>query len=207
MQTESIVYIVDDNEGVRKAMSLLMKSAGYISKLYASAQEFLDNYNASRPGCVLLDVRMPGMSGLELQERLSSDNIGIPVIIMTGHGDIDMAVHAMKNGARDFIEKPFRNQKVLEVIQRCLTEESVRWQKIEKYTHDLDRLSQLTRREHEIMQLLVDGIMNKRIASTLDISVRTVEGHRANIFNKLQIKTLPELVNLGFIKKCVDCDK
>ena len=204
MQTEGIVHIVDDDEGVRKAVSLLMKSAGYISKLYASAQEFLDNYNASHAGCILLDVRMPGMTGLELQNKLSSYNIHSPVIIMTGHGDVAMAVQAMKNGARDFIEKPFKNQYVLEIIQQCLTEESVRRQNMEQDAYVLNMLAQLTPREREIMQLLVDGNVNKKVASKLDISVRTVETHRASIFKKLQIKTLPELVRMVLLENEVN---
>ena len=204
MQTDGVVYIVDDDEGIRNALSLRMKSAGYISSLYASAQEFLDNFKPSHPCCVLLDVRMPSMSGLDLQKRLSSDNIHIPVIIMTGHGDVGMAVQAMKNGARDFFEKPFRNQEVLEVIQACLTEEAGRRKKSEKHALALEMLAQLTSREREIMQSLVDGNPNKKVASKLGISIRTVEVHRASIMKKLQVKTLPELVRLALLENGVD---
>lgn len=193
---EPIVYIVDDDEGMRNALSLLMKTKGYHSRVCASAHEFLDVYERSRPGCLLLDVRMPEISGLELQKRLATEGASISTIIMTGHADVGMAVQAMKNGARDFIEKPFRNQEVLEVIHACLTEETMKHQDREKHAQAVKVLSQLTSREREVVQLLTEGKVNKQVATELDISVRTVEAHRANIMKKLQVKTLPELVRL-----------
>ena len=196
MSAEPIVYIVDDDEGMRKALSLLMKTKGYQARVCASAYEFLDVYERSRPGCLLLDVRMPEMSGLELQKRLVTESAKISIIIMTGHADVDMAVQAMKNGARDFIEKPFRNQEVLEVIHSCLTEETVKHENREKHDSALKALGQLTPREREVAQLLAQGKVNKQVANTLDISVRTAEAHRANIMKKLQVKTLPALVRL-----------
>lgn len=204
MPTRPIVYIVDDDEGMRKALSLLMKTKGYHSRVCASAHEFLDTYERSRPGCLLLDVRMPEMSGLELQKRLVAEAVNISTIIMTGHADVGMAVQAMKNGARDFIEKPFRNQDVLEVIQNCLAEETEKDKDREKHAQALKALAQLTPREREVMQLLAEGKVNKQVATELDISVRTVEVHRANIMKKLHVKTLPALVRLVLLESDVD---
>lgn len=200
MPAESIVYIVDDDEGMRKALSLLMKTKGYHSRVCASAHEFLDVYDRSRPGCLLLDVRMPEMSGLELQKRLATEAASISTIIMTGHADVGMAVQAMKNGARDFIEKPFRNQDVLEIIHNCLTEETVKHQDRERHARALKALAQLTPREREVVDLLVEGKVNKQVATELDISVRTAEAHRANIMKKLQVKALPALVRLVLLE-------
>jgi two-component system response regulator FixJ len=199
MQKKAMIHIVDDDEGVRKALSLLMKSAGHDSSLYASAEKFLDEFHYSQPCCIFIDVRMPGMSGLELQKKIAALNNAPAVIILTGHGDIDMAVQAMKDGAMDFITKPFQNQKVLDVIQKVMALEVVKWSAKEKQSKIIQKLVQLTPRERQIMQLLVDGNVNKQMASKLDISVRTVEKHRARIMEKLQVKTLAELVHLALL--------
>jgi FixJ family two-component response regulator len=199
-----IIYIVDDDEGMRKALSLLMKTKGYHSHACASAYEFLDAYERSRPGCLLLDVRMPEMSGLELQKRLVTEAIKISTIIMTGHADVGMAVQAMKNGARDFIEKPFRNQDILEVIQNCLADETKKDMVRERHEQDLKALAQLTPREREVMKLLAEGKVNKQVATELDISVRTAEVHRANVMRKLHVKTLPALVRLVQLESDVE---
>ena len=204
MSAEPIVYIVDDDEGIRKALSLLMKTKGYQSRVCASAHEFLNVYEKSRPGVLLLDVRMPEISGLELQKRLATESVEISTIIMTGHADVDMAVQAMKNGARDLIQKPFRNQEVLEVINTCLTEEMIKHRHKEKRTQALEALAQLTHREREVAQLLAKGKVNKQVAKALDISVRTAEAHRANIMKKLQVKTLPELVHLVMLERKIE---
>lgn len=200
MSAETIVYIVDDDEGIRKALSLLLKSSGHKTKPCATAQEFLENFDPSTPGCMLLDIRMPGMSGLELQERLKSYNIHIPVIIMTGHGDISMAVKAMKNGARDFIEKPFANQRVLDAVNKGLAEFTESWQLQEDQRDTNERLAQLTPREREVMDLLLEGKLNKQVAAKLFISVRTVERHRLNGMKKLKIRSLMELANMMLVK-------
>ena len=204
MSTEPIVYIVDDDEGLRIALNLLMKTKGYHSRPCASALEFLDAYDRSRPGCLLLDVRMPEMSGLELQERLAAEAAKISTIIMTGHADVGMAVQAMKNGARDFIQKPFQNQELLDVIHICLTEDTAQQMDREKHAHALKMLAQLTPREHEVMQLLAEGKVNKQVAAKLDISVRTAEAHRSHIMKKLQLKTLPDLVRLMLLENEAD---
>ena len=200
MTTEPVVYIVDDDEGIRVALSLLMKTKNYHSRACASAHEFLNVYERSRPGCLLLDVRMPEMSGLELQEKLADEAANISTIIMTGHADVSMAVQAMKNGARDFIEKPFRNQQLLDLIQVCLTEDMAQQMDRVKHAYALEMLAQLTPREREVMQLLAEGNVNKQVAKKLNISVRTAEAHRSHIMKKLQLKTLPDLVRLALLE-------
>lgn len=196
MTTEVVVYIVDDDEGVRKALSLLMKTSGYRSRSCASAQEFLDCYDRVTPACLLLDVRMPGMSGMELQQKLAEEDIYAPIIFMTGHADVTMAVKAMKHGAYDFIEKPFSNDELLQRVDVCLGLVRAERDKVTKGSLRGYKLSELSPREHEIALELVNGRLNKQIAATLGISVRTVEVHRANIMRKLQIRTLPELTRL-----------
>lgn len=198
MSDKPVVYIVDDDEGIRKALILLMKTNGLKYQACASASEFLELYDVSKTGCLLLDVRMPGMSGLELQEQLTSNHIILPVIIMTGHADVSMAVQAMRNGAKDFIEKPFKNQDVLDAVQCCISEAAIQYEIVEKQTKNNELLALLTRREKQVMHLLVDGNANKKIAEKLNISVRTVDIHRANIMKKLNIKNLVELVHMVF---------
>ena len=199
MQAEPTVYIVDDDAPVRSALQLLMKAAGLNAKLYATAQEFLDSISPSARGCLLLDVRMPGMDGLELQKRLAAQNIGLPVILMTGHGDVEMAVRAMKAGAADFIEKPFNNQALLDRVRQCLTYCDEHQNIEEQRAKASERLARLSAREREIMYLLIAGKQNKLIAADLDISVRTVEAHRAKIMEKLHAKTLPEIMRIALL--------
>ena len=196
MPIKPTIYIVDDNEGVRGALSLLLRTAGYATKSFAGAQQFLAEFDPSAPGCLLLDVRMPGMSGLELQQWLSSRDIHIPVIIMTGHGDIAMAVQAMKDGASDFIEKPFLNQRVLDAVHKGVKDLLNRLQQAEQCQQIQQRFAQLTPREHQVMTLLLDGKLNKQVADNLNISVRTVERHRLNFMEKLQARSLMEVAKL-----------
>ncbi|MEJ2345901.1 MAG: response regulator transcription factor [Gammaproteobacteria bacterium] len=197
MQSDAIVYIVDDDEPIRKSLSLLMKSGGYRPVPCASAQEFLDRFDSQSPGCVVLDVRMPGMSGLELQQLLTDRGSPVPVIIMTGHGDVGMAVRAMKAGARDFIEKPFDNQVLLDRIEEALADAEQQQRRDEELGAARARLDLLTPRERQTMELLVSGKLNKQVAADLNISVRTVESHRAKIMDKLQVRSLSELVRLS----------
>lgn len=196
MSAKAIIYIVDDDEGIRRSLTLLMKSSGYPSQACSSAEEFLDCYQSKIPGCLLLDVRMPGMNGLELQQRLVDDAIHLPVIFMTGHGELPMAVKAMKLGAHDFIEKPFANDDLLAIVDTCIGQGLKVWNGDDDAYERQARLSVLSPREREIALELVDGKQNKQIASSLDISVRTVEAHRAKIMKKLQLRTLPELTRL-----------
>lgn len=201
MRSEGIVYIVDDEEPVRKALSLLMRSEGIESKAYASAQEFLDDYDADRPSCLVLDVRMPEMNGLELQDVLISKSVHIPICFITANGDIPMTVRAMKGGAREFFEKPFNNQVLLNKIQEYLEKEIVKRQEQRTQSDTEKRLASLTPREREVTELLIKGMRNKHIAAELQISTRTVESHRAQIMRKLGLKTVSELVHVSLSRK------
>lgn len=199
IKSKPAVYIVDDDDAIRKALKLLMKSAGLEAEVHASAKSFLDSYEGCVCGCLLLDVRMPGMSGLELQKLLVNQQINIPVIIMTGHGDIAMAVQTMKDGAFDFIEKPFDNQALVERVQAALEQASDAESRDSHREEVLSRFARLTPREREIMDSLVGGKRNKVIAAELGISTRTVEAHRAKIMEKMGARSLSEIVrmNLG----------
>ncbi len=199
MQFDAIVYVVDDDEAVRDSMRLLMKSADLRTELYDSAQAFLTAYEPSRPGCLVVDVRMPGMNGLELQEALTARGVRLPVIVMTGHGDVAMAVQAMKAGARDFVEKPYDDEILLARIEECLrAEEQAQRQDVESAALS-HRVSLLTPRERQVMDLLSAGKPNKLIARELDISTRTVEVHRARIMEKLEAKSLADVVRISLI--------
>lgn len=198
MAAPATVHIVDDEPDVRDALAMLMRSVGLAVTTYPSAQDFLQRYRASGPGCLVLDVRMPGMSGLELQEKLARERIALPIIIITGHGDIAMAVRAMKAGALDFIEKPFDDQALLDRIHEAI-ERAARTQDIEaERARIAARYAELTRREKEVMALVVTGRLNKLIAAELGLSTRTVEIHRAHIMEKMEAKSLSHLVRMAF---------
>jgi FixJ family two-component response regulator len=193
---EPTVHVVDDDAAVRKSLALLMASAGLHAKTYASAEEFLEQYDPHRPGCLILDIRMPGISGLRLQEILAARHDAIPVIFLTGHGDISMAVQAMQSGAVDFIEKPLHNGHLLEVTQRSLQFDAQRRREQARRSDILERLERLTPREREIMEYVVQGKLNKVIAAELGISTRTVEIHRARIMEKLGVRSPCEIVGM-----------
>jgi FixJ family two-component response regulator len=196
MEPEPTVFVVDDDKAVRRFLRGLIASVGLKVETYASAQEFLDACEPSRPGCLLLDIRMPGMSGLELQKELESRNIRIPIIILTGHGDVQVAVHAMKAGAVDFIEKPFNNELLLDRIQQAVAESvqaDITRVKRDEIAH---RMELLTPREHQVLDRIAAGETNKAIARRLDISERTVEIHRARVMEKMQAKSLADLVKM-----------
>lgn len=199
MSPDAVIYIVDDDEAIRKSLALLMRSQGYESATYATASEFLEGYDGSRDGCLVLDVRMPGMTGLELQDVLAEREIELPVIIMTGHGDVTMAVRAMKAGARDFIEKPFQNQVLLDRIEEALAETREEQGRRQQAARIHERMELLTPREHQTLELLVAGKLNKQVAAELDISVRTVEAHRAKIMEKLDARSLSDLVRMSLL--------
>jgi len=199
MQHEPMVHIVDDDDAIRNALSLLMQTENIPYQTYASAEEFLDQHAQLKLGCLLLDVRMPGMNGLELLDLLNKQNISIPVIFITGHGDISMAVRAMKAGATDFIEKPFDNERLLGLVSKCLVE-CVSLNDTSQHRHEMEtRIDCLTKREREVMALLVDGKQNKVIAQELNISPRTVELHRSRVMDKLQAHSLSEIVRIALI--------
>jgi two-component system response regulator FixJ len=193
---EAVVHVIDDEADVRDAVALLLKSVGLRSALYASAPEFLAAPMRG-PGCVVVDVRLPGMSGLELLERLAREGQALPVIVMTGHGDIPMAVRAMRAGALDFIEKPFHDQALLDRIHEAIERSSRLQDDVGERDRLLRRHALLTHREKEVMSQVVDGRPNKLIADALGLSIRTVETHRAHIMDKMQAKSLSHLVRMA----------
>lgn len=198
MQQDPIVYIVDDSEGIRSALRLLMKSANLRAVTCASAEEFLKTYQPDVPGCLLLDLCMPGMGGLELQQRLQDRHIRVPVVIMSGHCDVTTAVQAMKGGAVDFIEKPFKNEVLLARVKQCVASD-VQTRKVQRqHMEAAMRIASLTPREREVMELLIQGKRNKIIAADLGISNRTVEAHRAKIMEKMHAHSLSEIVRTSF---------
>jgi two-component system response regulator FixJ len=190
------VFIVDDDPAVQKGLRLLMKSVRMNVEAYLGAEEFLDSYNPARSGCLLVDVRMPGMSGLELQEKLREKKISIPVIMITGYGDVSVAVKAMKKGALDFLEKPFRGQVILERIREAFAEDARIRHKQADQEAIAARLETLTPRERQVMDLVIDGKPNKVIALELDVSRKTVEFHRSNVMKKMQVDSVAQLVRL-----------
>lgn len=193
----AMVHVIDDEADVRDAVAMLLRSVGLASTQYASAQQFLAEYKPGRPGCLLLDVRLPGLNGLDLQQRLAASGFTLPIIIMTGHGDIQMAVRAMRAGALDFIEKPFHDQTLLDRVHEAI-ERSSRLQDDAGERAQLQRrYASLTGREKEVMQRVVDGRPNKLIADDLGLSIRTVETHRAHIIEKMQATSLSHLVRMA----------
>jgi two-component system response regulator FixJ len=184
-----LVYIVDDDDAVRDALSLLVESAGYEVEAFETAVSALESCRTGSPACIITDIRMPEMDGLEFQKRLSDGHSGIPVIVITGHGDVPLAVRAIKAGAADFIEKPFTDDVILSSIRSSM--EPGRGGVDEAA---MERLESLTAREREVLELLVFGHQNKMIAHRLEISPRTVEIHRARVMEKMKARSLPELV-------------
>jgi len=191
-----IVYIVDDDDAVRSSLRLLVKSVGLSTTALPTAQEFLKSYDSNQPGCLVLDVRMPGMSGLELQQQLNLRGAVIPVIFITGHGDIPMAVEAMQQGAFDFLQKPFRDQDLIERIQRALTRDKASRAELSERSRGRVRLASLTPREREVLGLVTSGKPNKIMAAELGVSQRTVEIHRARVMEKMQASSLAQLVRM-----------
>jgi FixJ family two-component response regulator len=196
ISTKPIIYIVDDNPAVRDAIRFLVQQVGLTAKVYISAQEFLDQYQLGMRGCLVLDIRMPGLSGIELQEKLTLVGAHLPVIIVTGHGDVPITVRAMKAGAFEFLQKPFNDQVLLDTIQAALKKYDIVWEQDDKRSNASHSLATLTRREREVLELLRYGKSNKVIARELSLSVRTVEGYRANITEKLGAKSLGQLIDL-----------
>ncbi len=191
------VFVVDDDEAMRSSLRWLIESDGLEVETFESAQHFLDSYYPGQAGCLLLDVRMPGMSGLKLQSQLEEREISAPVIIITGHGDIAMAVKAMKAGARDFIEKPFDDEVLLKAIRRALVVDVAQREARASQSEILARMAQLTRREQEVMEMVTSGLSNKEIASRLDVSAKTIEAHRARVMEKMEAGSLAELVRMA----------
>lgn len=198
---DPVVHVIDDDEAVRQSLVFLLASSGVAVRAYDSAGAFLDALAAVQPGCVLTDVRMPGMSGLDLQRELLARRIALPVIVMTGHGDVQLAVQAMKAGAVDFIEKPFSDDTILNTIRGALARFARDAEQNGAVTMVEARLKTLTAREREVLDGLVAGLPNKTIAYDLTISARTVEVHRANLMTKMGAASLPELIRMVLLSR------
>ena len=196
MTDEQTVYIVDDDEDVREGFSLLMETIGQRHEMYGSAIEFLDTFHADMCGCLVLDIRMPRMSGLDLQLKLNDLGSLLPIIFITGHGDIPMAVEAMRRGALDFVRKPFREQNLLDRINEALDLDAGKRKDLLDQQQVLERMASLSEREREVLELVALGKMNKAVAFELGISERTVEVHRAHVMEKLGVETLAQLVRV-----------
>ncbi|KAA3628176.1 MAG: DNA-binding response regulator [Proteobacteria bacterium] len=197
MSEKPIVFVVDDDEAARDSLGWLVRSVGLEVVTSASAAEFLKRFDPGQPGCLILDIRMPGMSGLELLNRLQELHAVLPVIIITGHGDVPMAVRALKAGAMEFIEKPFNDQELLDCVHRGIQKDVERRITIQQRQRVIERYEQLTPREREVMSGVVEGLPNKVIGRKLDISVKTVEAHRARIMEKMQASSLSQLVRMA----------
>ena len=191
---EQLVYVIDDDEAVRHSLGLLLDAIGLQNEVYASALDFLAGFDRERHSCLVCDVRMPALSGLQLQQRLAKNGIEIPIIFITGHGDVPMAVNAMKAGALDFIEKPFRDQDLIDRIHKALQQDRERRAVRKEDAAIREALQTLTPRETEVMQRVVAGQSNKVIAMDLGVSPRTVELHRARVMRKLGMRSLAALV-------------
>ena len=190
------VFVVDDDEGARNSLRFLLKSVGLPAVTFGTAQAFLAAYEAHQPGCLVLDVRMPGMSGLELQQELNRRGAVVPVVFVTGHGDVPMAVEAIQQGAFDFVQKPYREQELLDRIQRALVKDQENRKALEERDRIRARLASLTPREREVMQLMILGKPNKVMAADLGLSQRTVEIHRAHVMEKSGATSVAQLVRM-----------
>ena len=192
--SDAVVFIVDDDPLIRDALEQLVRSVGITVVVFPSAQAFLDAELPDRPGCLVSDIRMPELSGLDLQDELNRKGITIPIIFMTGHGTVPMSVRAMKSGALDFIEKPFEDQELLDAINRAIKQSRMVKKKEAERDVIEQHLNLLTSREHEILTLVIAGMLNKQIAYDLGMSENTVKTHRARIMRKMSVNSLAELV-------------
>ncbi|HBP30322.1 MAG: response regulator transcription factor [Advenella sp.] len=196
----SIVYIVDDDEAVRDSLRWLLEANGYQVVAFDSAEKFLEGYNPNVISVLIADVRMPGMSGLELQETLVARKATIPVVFITGHGDVPMAVSTMKRGAVDFLEKPFNEADLREIIARMLEQAVSNASEQQARKNHEELIGRLTAREQQVLERIVAGRLNKQIADDLNISIKTVEAHRANIMEKLEVTTVADLMKVALVK-------
>jgi FixJ family two-component response regulator len=195
-QANPTVYVVDDDDGMRRALTLLLATVGFKTTAFASPHEFLDKFKADAAGCLVLDIRMPGMSGLELQQHLNRMGSMLPVIFITGHGDVPMAVQAMKEGAFEFVQKPFRDQDLLDRINHALNLDAENRSTLALRAETVQRFESLTPRERQVLEQVVDGAANKVIAIDLQLSERTVEIHRAKVMEKMGARSVAHLVKL-----------
>ncbi|ADP96817.1 MULTISPECIES: response regulator FixJ [Marinobacter] len=202
---QQTVYVVEDDEAVRDSLELLLKSDGKPVKTYESATAFLKDYSDKMAGCIVLDIRMPGMDGMELQKKLNEKHSILPIIFVTGHGDVPMAVDAMKEGAVDFIQKPYREEALLEKIEAALKQDLEQRKSLDEKQEIIRRIKSLTPREHEIMDRMIAGQANKVIAIELEISQRTVEIHRSRVMHKMGTHSLAHLVRMVLsVKDLID---
>ncbi len=198
-EKNTTIFIVDDDEAIRDSLAVLLKTVDLNTTTFGSGDEFLEAYDPGWGGCILLDIRMPGTSGIEVQKRLAESGCSIPIIFITGHGDIPMAVEAMHIGAFDFIQKPFRDQDLLDRIDQALTTSDEQEQQSARKKKAQNQFQTLTPREQEVMQFVVHGSANKVIAMDLGVSQRTVEIHRARVMEKMQARSLAELVRMSLL--------
>ena len=198
-EDKAIVFIVDDDASVRDSLRWLIESVQLQVQCFATAQEFLQGYQNQQTGCVVLDVRMPGLSGLDLQEELRQQGFVVPVIIITGHADVPMAVRAFKSGVFDFIEKPFNDQHLIDRIHQAIEKSRSQKVNIQRWQDARDRLQKLSSREVQVLDCIVSGSSNKTMARELDISVKTIETHRANLMSKMQAGSVSELVRIALL--------
>lgn len=198
MNDQRLIHLVDDDEAVRHSASFMLRHLGFLVKTYADGLQFLESAQTADPGCILLDVQMPHMDGLEVQERLNALGVAFPVIVLTGHGDVAVAVKAMKAGAIDFVEKPYEKQTLVSALGRAFDRMEARSLKDVLADEARGRVERFTPREKDVLVGLVDGFTNKMIAETLDISPRTVEIHRANLMEKLDAPSLSGVLRIAF---------
>ncbi len=191
------IYIIDDDKGMRGSLTWLVKSVGYEASAFENAESFIDNIPDNKLGCIIADIRMPGISGLELYKKLQKMQFQLPVIIITGHGDISIAVKALKDGVFDFVEKPFDDEVILESIRQAV--QYCEYQQEQHSIHNMlsERFDTLTSREKEVMEKIVLGMSNKQIAAALNISIKTVEVHRSRVMDKMQASSLAALVRMS----------
>jgi FixJ family two-component response regulator len=195
--SDAVVFVVDDDASVREAMQRLFRSVGWRSEAFGSTAEFLENKRVDAPSCLVLDVRLPGLSGLDFQTELNKDNIRIPIVFMTGHGDIPMTVKAMKAGAIEFLPKPFRDQDMLDAVRLGLDRDRAR-RAAEKAISDLrERFASLTPREREVMAFVAAGLMNKQIAAEMQLAEITVKLHRGSVMRKMGARSVADLVRMA----------
>lgn len=196
MNDQPIVVVIDDDEAVRDSLSMLLESVGLQHRQYGTATSFLDDLDSLRHGCLVLDIRMPGMSGLELQVELNRREVLLPIIFITGHGDIGMAVKAMRLGALDFIAKPYHEQELLDRIHEALAYDASKRDRVHDHEQLLARIETLSKREHQVFERVAGGQANKVIAQDLGVSERTVEVHRSEVMKKMGARTLAKLVRM-----------
>jgi len=202
--SEATVFVVDDDQAVARSLRWLLETVMLRVETYASVPAFLEGYDAAKPGCLVLDVRMPGHSGLDLQEHLATHKIAIPIIFVTGHGDVKMAVRAMQAGAVNFIEKPFNDQDLLDQIHKALLIDAKRRSGQTQRDQLAARFAALTVREREVLDLVVQGLPNKAIANALELSAKTIEVHRGKVMEKMQAHSVSDLVRMSMQNQACD---